>query len=187
MLEHLLIADPKDFISSADLPAVREVDARFNTAKLMEELGVPTEEQAEQAAARNAVSSAFQALTSQQTEGERKALLAKLDVPEAVKELVGMLTAYNWAFVEQAQELRGYAVAKLTEETVHPDARIRLKALELLGKVTEVALFTERSEVKRTGMDDKELDEELKKRLAQYTSAMRDVEGEVLDQEENKQ
>ena len=78
-----------------------------------------------------------------------------------------MLTAYDWAFVEQAKELRGMAVAKIVEETDHPDARIRLKALELLGKVTEVGLFTERISVKKEDMSDDELDQKIREKLAQ--------------------
>ena len=58
------------------------------------------------------------------------------------------------------------AVAKIVEETDHPDARIRLKALELLGKVTEVGLFTERFEVKKSEMSDAELDAKIKEKLA---------------------
>jgi hypothetical protein len=51
------------------------------------------------------------------------------------------------------------------EETDHPDARIRLKALEMLGKVTEVGLFTERIEIKKTELSDVELDERIKQKL----------------------
>ena len=76
------------------------------------------------------------------------------------------MTAYDWKFVEQAQELRGYAVSQLLEETKHPDAKIRLKALELLGKVTEVALFTERVEVKKNELSDTELEQRIKDKLA---------------------
>jgi cell division FtsZ-interacting protein ZapD len=57
------------------------------------------------------------------------------------------------------------AVAKILEETDHPDARIRLKALEMLGKVTEVGLFTERIEIKKTELSDVELDERIKQKL----------------------
>jgi hypothetical protein len=57
-------------------------------------------------------------------------------------------------------------VAKLVEETAHPDAKIRLRALELLGKVTEVALFTDRVEVKKTDLSDAELEERIKEKLA---------------------
>jgi DNA-binding TFAR19-related protein (PDSD5 family) len=78
-----------------------------------------------------------------------------------------MLTAYNWKFVEQAQEIRGKAVAQLLEEIEHPDARIRLKAIEILGKVTEIGLFTERVEIKKAEMPDSELDDRIREKLAQ--------------------
>jgi len=70
--------------------------------------------------------------------------------------------------VEQAKELRGYAVAKILEEVSHPDARIRLKSLDMLGKVTEVALFTERVEVKKTEMSDIELESRIKDKLNKF-------------------
>jgi hypothetical protein len=76
-----------------------------------------------------------------------------------------MLSAYDWEFVEQAKQMRGMAVAKIIEETNHPDARIRLKAIEMLGRVTEVALFTDRIEVKKTDMTDAEIDKKLQDRL----------------------
>jgi hypothetical protein len=79
-----------------------------------------------------------------------------------------MLTAYDWAFVEQAKELRGYAVSQILEETKNPDARLRLRALELLGRVTEVALFTDRVEVKKTTVNDDELDAKIKEKLARF-------------------
>ena len=79
-----------------------------------------------------------------------------------------MLTAYDWEFVEQAKELRGYTVAKLVEETQHPNANIRLKALGLLGKVTEVGLFTEKIEVKKTEMSDEEIEARIKDKLNKF-------------------
>ena len=79
-----------------------------------------------------------------------------------------MLTAYDWAFVEQAKELRGYAVSQILEETKNPDTRYRLKALEMLGKVTEVALCTERVEIKKTDMSDSELEQRIKEKLNKF-------------------
>ena len=98
---------------------------------------------------------------------QRNALVA-IKVPEAVRHLTGMLTAYDWEFVNQAKELRGYAVAQIMEETKHPDAKIRLKALEMLGRVTEVALFTERVEIKKTDMTDEEIDRRIKDKLSRF-------------------
>jgi hypothetical protein len=91
-----------------------------------------------------------------------------------------MMTAYEWQFVEEAQRLRSMAVAKIVEETDHPDARIRLKALELLGKVTEVGLFTERIEVKKTELSDTELDAKIKEKLLQIQNT---VEEPVNDED----
>jgi hypothetical protein len=107
----------------------------------------------------------FAALSANTDPNAQRNQLVKIKTPEAVRHLVGMLTAYDWHFVEQAKELRGYAVAQLVEETKHPDAKIRLRALELLGKVTEVALFTERVEVKKTEMSDAELEAKIKEKL----------------------
>jgi hypothetical protein len=94
--------------------------------------------------------------------------LANIKTPEAVQRLVGMLSAYDWEFVQQAKEIRGYTVAKLVEETEHPNANIRLKALGLLGKVTEVGLFTEKIEVKKTEMSDIELEARIKDKLNRF-------------------
>lgn len=189
MLEHLLHVDPEDFADFTpveDVSPTAEVDARYATTKLFEELGAPPSAAVKEKAQRASAERAFVALTATTDEDEQKRQLAEMNCPAAVRELVGMLTAYEWAFVEQAKQLRGYAVAKLVEETTHPDARIRLKALELVGKITEVALFTERSEVKHTNVSDSELDEMLKARLAQYASMMKDVPGETFAGESEK-
>jgi hypothetical protein len=79
-----------------------------------------------------------------------------------------MLTAYDWEFVEQAKELRGYAVSQILEETKHPDAKIRLKALDMLGRVTEVALFTERVEVKNNTLSDAEIEAKIKDKINRF-------------------
>jgi hypothetical protein len=92
-----------------------------------------------------------------------------------------MLTAYEWAFVEQARELRGYAVAQILKEVEHPDARIRLKALQMLGTVTEVALFTERVEVKKETMSDMELETRIKEKLNRFMGVI-----DVVDVTEDK-
>jgi hypothetical protein len=100
-----------------------------------------------------------------------------------------MLTIYDWSFVDHARHLRGMAVAKIVEETDHPDARIRLKALELLGKVTEVGLFTERIEVKKSEMSDAELDTKIKEKLAalQRTIEVEATEVQDVSEQEDEQ
>jgi hypothetical protein len=152
------------FTSDKKLSPSEEVDARFNTAQFLEELGVEDPEDESGDAAR----AAFASLIAGTPLSQQKNALASLHTPMAVKQLVGLLTAYDWNFVEQAAELRGYTLAGIMTETKHHDAKVRLKALELMGKVTEIALFTERIEVKQTGSSDEELEKQLREKLEKF-------------------
>ena len=174
MLEHLIEFEPEVVTHSGKpTPLEKEhpadvIDAQVNTVEWLKGLGAADTEtvvtQAEVQAARasfpNLVSSAPAEITHEH--------LTQIKTPAAVKHLVSMLTAYDWEFVHQARELRGYTVAKLLEECENPNANIRLKALGLLGKVTEVGLFTDKIEVKKTDLTDEEIDKKLKDKLAKF-------------------
>lgn len=183
MLDHLLTddalepavapvnaKDAKAFPALGTLDPADFFDAQVKTADIIslfdDEDSDPTPE-----LQRNAAAAAFMEMTNGANLQETRARLAKLKVPRAVRHLVGMLTAYEWEFVDQAKELRGYAVAQILEETRHPDAKIRLRALEMLGKVTEVALFTDRVEVKNANLSDDELDAKLREKLRLFMNA----------------
>jgi hypothetical protein len=175
MLEHLLDFEPP--IESADhvVPVSRVsapdlVAAQQGTLDWLTAVGAPTEDSADAQLAASLAQQAFTAVTTSTPTPDQHAALLQLKTPPAVRHLVGMLTAYDWAFVEQARELRGYAVSQILEETKNPDPRIRLRALEMLGRVTEVALFTDRVEVKKTGVNDAELDAKIKEKLARFMS-----------------
>ena len=172
MLEHLLDFTPPPATPQSVTPLDKAtpddiVGAQLNTADWLEKMGAPTTDQAQAAAATAAAQQAFSALTTQTPEEQRKALM-QLKTPPAVRHLTGMLTAYDWEFVEQAKELRGYAVSQILEETKHPDAKIRLKALDMLGRVTEVALFTERVEVKKADLSDAEIEAKIKEKINRF-------------------
>jgi len=92
-----------------------------------------------------------------------------------------MVSGYQWEFVKQANELRSMSVAKIVKETEHPDARIRLKALELLGKVTEVALFTERVEVNQKEISNEELEKRIREKLSKYMGKADVVEVDEIE------
>jgi len=155
------------------------LDAQVKTADWLKELGVEDDEDVIEAAEKAAAQNAFAAVTADTAEA--KSALLSLTVPAAVRQTVAMLTAYDWEFVQQAKQLRGMAVKKIVDETDHPDARIRLKALELLGKVTEVGLFTERVEVKKAELEDHELDERIREKLQ---ALQKTVEAEAIEREE---
>lgn len=177
MFEHLISASEAEFVpvitptptsgftEGNEAAPSDEIDAKFGTAQWLEALGAVTQDEISDKTERAVAQTAFAALTVSHDLEKQKEALARVQTPEAVKHLVGMLTAYDWQFVEQAQEIRGYAVAKLVEETSHPDAKIRLKALELLGRVTEIGLFTERIEIKQTSLSDAEIDRQIEERL----------------------
>lgn len=185
MLEHLLDYNPPltsmSGVTPLDKAAPDEIlAAQVSTADWLKEMGAPTADEAEQTMAAADARQAFQALSTLPAEQQRAALV-KIKTPLAVRHLTGMLTAYDWEFVEQAKELRGYAVAQILEETKNPDAKIRLKALDMLGRVTEVALFTERVEIKKTDMSDGELDQRIKDKLARFMNVTDVSEVEEVD------
>jgi hypothetical protein len=141
------------------------LNAQVNTTKWLEKLGVEDDQKILQEAEAKAARTVFAALANNTPPAETKTQLTLLKTPESVRHLVTLLSAYDWEFVEQAKQMRGMAVAKIIEETNHPDARIRLKAIEMLGRVTEVALFTDRLEVKKTDLTDAEIDKKLQDKL----------------------
>jgi len=176
MLEHLIDGEfePAVEIHPAALPlpvekadTAQTIDAQVKTAEWLKELGLDDEE-IETKADAQAARRSFASIVTGQTAPNTQVALSQIKTPAAVQHLVGMLTAYDWQFVEQARELRGYAVAQILEETKHSDARIRLKALDMLGKVTEVALFTDRIEVKKADLSDDELETRIKDKLNRF-------------------
>ena len=173
MLDHLVHFNPdvtsRDaFIPLDDASADEVLSAQYNTAELLTSLGVATDEEVDQREQTAAAREAFKVVVGPDSDADTKTKLVQLKTPEAVRHLTGMLSAYDWEFVEMAKELRGYTVAKLVEETKSPNANIRLKALGLLGKVTEVGLFTEKIEVKKTDLTEDEIDKKLKEKLAKF-------------------
>ena len=174
MLNHLINFEPEvhahsgDFVPMDKTDPADAVDGMAKTVDWLKELGaVDTDtlvNESQSQAARTAFTNIVTAKPAEMTHTS----LANIKTPEAVQKLVGMLSAYDWEFVQQAKEIRGYTVAKLVEETEHPNANIRLKALGLLGKVTEVGLFTEKIEIKKTELSDVELEMRIKEKLNRF-------------------
>jgi hypothetical protein len=191
MLEHLheidfepevLDAPDEGFVPLKKVSAPNLLQAQVNTADWLKELGAEDDAAVEQEAQTAAARNAFAAVTTGAP--DPKTALLNLKVPEAVRKTVAMLTAYDWEFVSQAKEIRGKAVAQLVDEMDHPDARIRLKAIELIGKVNGIDMFTERVTVKKEELADEELDKRIKEKLAQLQNTV-DAEAKARE-ERNK-
>jgi hypothetical protein len=89
------------------------------------------------------------------------------NLPPAV--LMGVhdtLKDFSHAVVKQATQIRHLVTNKLILETSNPDPRVRIKALELLGKISDVGLFTDRSEVTVTHRSTDDLKSNLQEKLA---------------------
>lgn len=173
MLDHLVHFEPEvtsreGFVKLDDASPEDVLSAQVATEQWLAELGVDDDEVVANQQQTESARKAFGALTTNADTTEQKASLAELKTPAAVRHLTGMLAAYDWQFIDMAQQLRGYTVAKLLEETKSPNANIRLKALGLLGKVTEVGLFTEQIEVKKVEMTDAEVEQRIKDKLAKF-------------------
>ena len=173
MFEHLIDFDPpvedRDGVTPVEKLAPTDVvNAQIKTADWLKAMGAKDDEEIKKDVDVKAAREAFTALTTAAPIQEQHSAITQIQAPQAVRHLTGMLTAYDWEFVQQAKELRGYAVAKILEECEHPTASIRLKALALLGKVTEVGLFTDKIEVKKTDLTEAEIDAKLKEKLAKF-------------------
>lgn len=161
------ITDP-EFVELDDAEPGEVLSAQHKTVEWLEELGVRPDEVQDREQQTEAARAAFGAMTTNADTGEQVANLIQIKTPEAVRHLTGMLAAYDWEFVQQAKEIRGYAVAQLIEETKSSNANIRLKALGLLGKVTEVGLFTDKVEIKKVELSDAEIDAKIKDKLNKF-------------------
>lgn len=106
--------------------------------------------------------------------------------PAALVVVHDILTKFSHSVVESATQIRYLVMNKLITETENPDPRIRIKALELLGKVSDVGLFTEKSEVTITYKTTDELREALRSKLLRLVNPPEDIkpimiEGKPLD------
>ena len=191
MFEHLVqfeagITSPDDFLELDDAEPGEVLSAQYKTVQWLEELGVRPDEEQNKEIQTQAARQAFGSLTTTATEAEQKENLLQLKTPEAVRHLTGMLSAYDWEFVEMAKQIRGYTVAQLIEETKSSNANIRLKALGLLGKVTEVGLFTEEVEIKEAGLTDFEIDAKIKEKLNKYMGVIDITDVTDVEEKENE-
>lgn len=67
--------------------------------------------------------------------------------PASIAKLGLLLDEYDHALVKDAAQIRTFVTNRLLEESNDKNPQIRMKALELLGKIGDVGLFTEKTEV----------------------------------------
>ena len=88
-----------------------------------------------------------------------------LNVPATVQHLFAMLSDYDHQVVQEAVQLRRFVTNKLIEDAGLSDPRHRLKALELLGKISDVGLFSEKTEITVKNLSPDDLETQIKSKL----------------------
>ena len=104
---------------------------------------------------------------------------AKL-TPPSIKMTGAIIDEFNHSVVESSKQLRNLVTNKLVMETENPDPRVRMRALELLGKISDVGLFTEKSEVTITHQTTDDIKEKLRSKLAKLVNPEPEIEDAVV-------
>jgi len=89
---------------------------------------------------------------------------AKL-TPASLIQTRNILDEFGTAVARHAVEIRHLVTNKLLLETENPDPRVRIRALELLGKITDVGLFTDKTEVTVTHQSTDDLRKKLREKF----------------------
>jgi hypothetical protein len=100
----------------------------------------------------------------------------------ALIHLEAILSEYDKGLLNTATRLRSYVTNKLLLETIDEDAKVRIKALELLGKITNVGLFSERIDINVTHRTVEEIDSELDNVLEQFLGPVERVDTETSEE-----
>jgi hypothetical protein len=155
-----------------------KVDALFKTAEFLEAFGAPTEPTEEDKV--RARAALHESVSSAEATNVVTAQTNAVTTTASVMHLKSILSEYDQVVVNSAVQIRTYVTNKLIEETTHPDPKIRIRALELLGKVGDVGLFIERSEVTIKHKTTLELEASIKDRIAKLLE-LRSKSEEVVD------
>ena len=164
----------------------KRTDAAAETAKELADHGVslePTKEDEDIAARLVTAYADDPENTSKKVTTKRAASLT----PASLVLTNNILQEFGHSVVESALQVRHLVTNKLIDETENPDPRVRIRALELLGKISDVGLFAEKSEVTITHQSTDDLRAKLREKLQKLNTSEEDIQdavvidGEVLD------
>lgn len=172
---------PDDFESEEPTTLDGKVKVVAATAKVLVEAGaeIPVSSQEKQEAAE-----IFKQFTDPEAKNTLNSTVNKaLSTPATVQHLYMMLSDYDHQVVEEAVQLRRFVTNKLIEDAGLSDPRHRLKALELLGKISDVGLFSEKTEITVKNLSQEDLETQIKSKLYKILgkTAVIDTTFEVVD------
>lgn len=175
-------------------PEIKIVDlheraqAAAATADLLEDHGLEITPNAEDKDIAAGLSNAYAANPSLTSKTVNHTRASKL-TPASMQLTRNILDEFSHAIVNNATEIRRLVTNKLILESDNPDPRVRIRALELLGKITDVGLFTEKSEVTIIHQSTEELRKSLREKFKKIMQPDTDIEspneitieGEIID------
>ena len=132
-----------------------------NTADLIDQLGGSIDFSAEDEAK-------ARALIKGEVKGEEPKTVS---IPGVAKKAAQILKAYDYQAIADAIQARNFITNKLIELADCGDPRYELKALELLGKHSDIAIFTERSEITVHHTTSESLENSIKERVKRLLNA----------------
>lgn len=135
------VALPDSAKDDAPQSAREAIEVSATTAMVMQELGMPFDMTADDEA------KAAKLFDDLRKDPKGKNLPAELNTPEVAAKVGALLKYYDQQVVADAVQLRTVITNKLILLADCGDPRYELKALEMLGKISDVGLFTEKSEV----------------------------------------
>jgi hypothetical protein len=170
---------------SPDIPYVdlrERAEAACNTASKLSEHGLdikPTKEDKDIAAKLAVAYADNPEKVSKKVSAKKAATLT----PASLLMTNSILQEFGRSVVESAIQIRHMVTNKLVLETDNPDPRVRIRALELLGKISDVGLFAEKSEVTITHQSADDLRDKLRSKLAKLVNPKEEDEVIVIDGE----
>jgi len=168
---------PFGSVSMSDLSVLERARLACNTVKALFPDDTPASEE-EKELARDMFTAITAPPKAQITNSATVSTLAHY--PNAsLRHLDQMLAEYDYELVNSSVRIREFTKNKLLLEAENPDGKIRIRALELLGKMKDVGLFTDRIEITHKTKTDDELELELTKKLEKYMGM-----AEVVDEED---
>lgn len=98
--------------------------------------------------------------------------------PASMRHVSAILNEFGNLVVNNSVEIRNLVTNKLLIESENEDPKVRLRAIELLGKISDVGLFSEKHEHTVTHRTSDELRESLRAKLSKFSSDEDTVDAE---------
>ena len=165
--------------ANPSLDLKERTNAAANTAKELGKHGldVTPDKEDKDVASKNSASNAGDPVGTSKKVTQKKISTLK---PASIILTDSILNEFGRSVVQNSLQIRHLVTNKLLLESENPDPRVRIRALELLGKISDVGLFAEKSEVTVTHQSTDDLREKLRSKLAKLVNPEEEVEEAVV-------